>query len=391
MAKRLLPNWLDGFLEWTIPRSETPTSMLKWAGVFTMASVLRRKVSIPRKMMGGYTIFPNFYIVYVGKPAIVRKSTTVGFVETVLTDALGPDRVPLTFSGDVTSASKLLSALSDSVDSSVIAIPDEFSSLIQTTSEAMYEILTQLFDNKKEINWETWAHGDHNIKEPTFNLLTATTPAWVSKQPPEYFAGGGFASRVIFVYEEKPRQREIFYDHLDQGKLGKLETSLKHDINIIAGIEGEFSFDTKGTKEHIRAWYLDQKPEGEDERVQGYYGRKHVHGLKVAMILSLCQRDDLKIDLKSWEESLEMLEQIELKMSKAFSTLGINPYALMMQSILEYVQVQGSRNLQQIAGRFFREGWTLEQLKSALSFLCTGGKLRSGGSMINPDYTFKEM
>lgn len=387
MGKRLLDNWLTSFVEWTAPRSEAPESMLRWVGLFTLAALKKRNVWWPSELLGGYTIYPNLYIVLVGEPAVVRKSTTIGFGETLLVNYARNGKLPITFAGDVTSHSKLLEALANSSDSAVAVVSSEFSSLIQSTPEAMYEILTDIFDNKRKVDWSTWAHGDKKIVAPSVNLLAATTPAWISKQPPEYFVGGGFASRILFLYEEEPRQREIFYDHLDQGKLKSLEASLTNDLEDIALVTGEFGFDRKTTKEYIREWYKNQNIRASDSRLQGYYGRKHVHGLKVATLLSLAERGDRKVTRAHFEEALKMLDYIERKMSRAFSSLGANPFAILMDDILDYTQTHGSRSLQDIAGRFYHEGITLEQLKSALAFLCTGGKLKASG-MVNPIYTY---
>jgi hypothetical protein len=385
--KRLLENWLDSFLEWTLPRSEAPESMLRWVGLFTLAALKKRKVWWSRELLGGYEIYPNLYLVLVGSPAVVRKSTTIGFSETLLVDHAKSGDESIAFAGDVTSHSKLLQALSDSPDGAVTVVSSEFSSLIQATPEAMYEILTDIFDNKPKVDWSTWAHGDKSIESPSVNLLAATTPAWISKQPPEYFVGGGFASRILFLYEEEPRQREIFYDHLDKGKLKSLEISLTSDLNLIANVSGEFGFDTKETKEYIRGWYKDQDSYSSDSRLQGYYGRKHVHALKTATLLSLSERSDRKITKAHFDKSIEMLNYIERKMSRAFSTLGQNPFAILMEDILEYVEANGSRTLTDIAGRFYQQGMTLDQLKSALAFLCTGAKLKASG-LQNPTYTF---
>ena len=392
--KRLLGNWLQGFLDWTMPRSETPESMLKWVGLFTLASVKKRKVYWPQELMGGYTIFPNLYVVLVGEPAVVRKSTTIGFAEKIisqyneLTDGFVLN--PVNFSGDVTSHSKLLDGLANSGDSSLSVVSGEFSSLIQTTPEQMYELLTDIFDNKQKFEWSTWAHGDKSIKEPVVNLLAATTPAWISKQPPEYFVGGGFASRILFLYEEGPRELEIFYDHVDQAKIKSLQVQLSNDLGIIAGFEGAFTFDTKGTKEFIRSWYKSQDASTADTRLKGYYGRKHVHALKIAGLLSMCERSDLKVTQAHWEEAIKLLDYIERRMGNAFSTLGQNTFAVMMDGILDYIEAFETRTMTEIAGRFYREGITLDQLKSSLAFLCTGGKIVATGKLENPTYRFKE-
>ena len=198
--KRELDNWLESFLEWTMPRSETPESMLKWVGLFTLATIVKRKVWWSEELLGGYSLYPSLYIVLVGKPAVVRKSTTIGFGEKLIKGYNRDSGDLVTFAGDFTSHSKLLAAMADSPDHSITIIASEFSSLIQTTPEAMYELLTDVFDNKAKIDWSTWAHGDKTISEPTICLIAASTPAWIAAQPLEYFSGGGFASRILFLY-----------------------------------------------------------------------------------------------------------------------------------------------------------------------------------------------
>lgn len=387
MYKRRCENWLESFLQWTLPISETPESMLRWTGVFVIASVMKRKVLWPKSLLGGYEIFPSLYIILVGNPAVVRKSTTIGFCEELLSSAPTSISDPITFAADVTSHSKLLDALSNSPDSSVVVLSSEFSSLLQTTPESMYEILTDLFDNRKTFNWETWTHGSRRIENPVVNLLAATTPAWISKQPPEYFVGGGFASRIIFIYEEEPRQREIFYDHVDQELQANLRECLCHDLGVISSIQGEFSFDTPGTKEYIREWYRAQKVLIEDPRLQGYFGRKHVHALKLSMILSLAERSDRKVTKAHWDTATGMLDYVERKMSRAFHTLGANPLVLVMDDIVDFIRANGPSSLREISGRFYRTGLTLEQFRSALTFLVSAGKLKVSGSITSPIYS----
>lgn len=384
--KRQLKNWLSGFLDWTMPRSETPESMLKWAGLFTLAAVMKRKVWWPKRLMGGYEIYPNLYIVFVGEPAVVRKSTTTGFSKYLLSKGpLQNGDHKITFAGDVTSHSKLLNGLMESDDASLAIVADEFSSLVQTTPEAMYEILTDIFDNKATLEWSTWAHGDKSVNQPVVNLIAATTPAWISGQPPEYFVGGGFASRILFLYEDAPRVREIYYDHVDQAKILRLEDSLVHDLLLISSVSGEFTHDKTSTKEHIRSWYKSQDVGSEDSRLKGYFGRKHVHAHKVAGLLSLAEGDSRKITRRHWVEAIKMLDYLETRMSSAFATLGVDPFTQLMDGLELFVKENPNTNLQRIAGRFYREGMGLEQLKSALAFLCTAGKLKMVG-MVNPTY-----
>lgn len=366
--------------------------MVEWSGLFTLAAIMKRKVWWDRKLMGSYDIYPNLYVVLVGDPAVVRKSTTVGQSETILTNlGIGLNGTsPITFAGDVTSHSKLLDALAASPDSSLAIVSSEFSSLLQTTPEAMYELLTDIFDNKPKFTWQTWAHGDKVIESPVVNLIAATTPAWISKQPPEYFVGGGFASRILFLFEEEARLRELYYDHVPHDKMKELEQKLTEDLAHIGTLEGTFSHDTNKTKELMRQWYIKGEQSSVDSRMKGYYGRKHLHAHKIAGLISLCERDDLKITAKHFKQAVKMLDYIETKMPRAFSSLGSNPFAIMMDDILEYIEAKKKCSLQSIAARFYTHGYTLEQLKSAAAFLRAAGKIKIGGNLEAPTFEFLE-
>lgn len=354
--------------------------MLKWMGLFALSSVLKRKVSWPKSLLGGYDIYPNLYVVLVGEPAVVRKSTTFGFPIELLNEEDVQKVAQITWAGDVTSHSKILANLETSPDGSLVIASSEFSSLVQTTPEATYEILTDLYDNKKKLDWKTWAHGDKRVENPVIILGAATTPAWLQTQPKAHFVGGGFASRILFLYEEKPRQKEIYYDHIDANKIEELRTSLVTDLAHISKQHGTFRHESKATKEYYREWYKSLETETTDDRLKGYYGRKHVHAHKIVILLSLAERDDLKATKAHLDEAIQMLDYIETKMSRAFSSLGMNPHAVLMDEVLEYVALKGKTTLKQIAVRFYRDGATLEQLKSCLSFLCVAGKLKAIGT-----------
>lgn len=374
-GKRRLDNWLDSFVEWVMPRSEAPKSMIEWAGLFTLSALMRRKVKWPRSLLGGYEVYPNLYVIFVAKPAVVRKSTTVGFAEKLLRRNELERRNKIKFAGNVTSHSKMLDAIAEAPDNAVAVVASEFSSLIQTTPEDMYEILIDLYDNKENFYWDTWAHGGKPIDTPVINLFAATTPAWISDQPPSYFVGGGFASRVIFVYEERPRQRELYYDHLDEKKRKVLETDLAHDLNLIGKVKGEFRHADEETKEHCRQWYLGQPILSEDPRLEGFHGRKHTHAHKVSMLLSLAERGDRVVTKAHWDRATALLDYIEKQLPKAFSDLGVDPKAQVMEKMLQYIEAKGGAKQSEIAGRFYTEGLTLEQLKAMLGYLCFSGRL----------------
>lgn len=385
---RKLSNWLDAFEEWTLPRSEAPRAMIRWAGLFALSSVMKRKVSFPKTLMGSYEIYPFLFIIFVAKPGVVRKSTTVGYAEELLRDIssiLNGEKI--TFAADVTSASKLMDAIANSSDNTISIVSTELSSLVQATPDATYQILTALFDNKKNFDWSTWAHGDKPIKNPIVNLFAATTPSYIAEQPPTYFSEGGFASRVIFIHELTRRRNKLYYDDVDQKKIEKLHEKLIEDLNHIASLKGQFEHDSKKTKAACEAWYQVHAAAEISSGVSGFAERKHVHAHKVAMLLSLAEQDDLKITKKHWDGALTLLNEIEEKIPSALLHLGRSPIGGQMDDVLAFVTAKGgivSRD--QIARRFYGKITSLDQLNSLLTFLVAANKLRGVGSTSNPKY-----
>lgn len=390
MPSRLIDgSWLNAFDEWTLPRSEAPDYMVHWTGLFALAAIAKRKVWFPQELLGGYDVYPNLFLLFVADPGVARKSTTAGFSEVLLTKVGGfPEGESMTFGGDVTSASKLLDKLDNAPDSSVTIISSEFSSLIQATPEQIYEILTDIYDNRMSFDWETWAHDERKIEEPSVNLLAATTPAWLSSQPAAHFLGGGFASRVLFIFGREKRQSKFFYVNVDWAALEELGEKLVHDLRIIAQIKGKFKFDSKKARDYAEEWYQDHdRNRPDDPRMKGYHSRKHVHALKIAMLVSLSERDDRIITTTHWDAALKLLDGIEGDMPSALGSMGDNPMAAQASAIESYIKTKGSTTKGQIAQRFYRDV-TLDQLNGILAFLAVQDKIEFQGSGQNPKIHF---
>jgi hypothetical protein len=66
-------DWLTDFVEYA-SHGEASSRLMYWVGVSTVAGALRRKVWID---MGDFQWSPNFYILIVGEPGMVRKSTSI--------------------------------------------------------------------------------------------------------------------------------------------------------------------------------------------------------------------------------------------------------------------------------------------------------------------------
>lgn len=338
---RRLTSWLDAYLDWTLPRSEAPKTLILWAGLYTIASVAKRNIRFPRSLLGSYDIYPNLYVIFVGPPGVIRKSTTAGYAEDLLVElkanSLGEPLVHM--APEAISSSDLLRVLSETPAGSLSIISSEFGTFMGTSEEKMYDLLTDIYDGKRKFEYSTRAHGQELTQKPCVNLLAATTPSWIATAP-EYAIGGGFGRRTIFIFENQVRQRRLYYTDVDYSSMESLKKDLQWDLMEMAKVRGDFRHDSRATMEAMEEWYrANADPtEGRDERVEGYFQTKHVHVHKLAMLLSLAEGPTRRITMPHFNRALKILEDVEEKMPQALAPLGRNPFSSIMFSVMEFIE-----------------------------------------------------
>ena len=321
-------------------------------------------------MLGSYEIFPNLYVIFIGPSSITRKSTSIGYGELLLSQLEGINMAP---SG--TSASMLIGRMSETIDGSITVVSSEFGTFIQTSKEDMYDILSDLYDGKIKHDYETRAHGAEYISHPCLNLFAASTPDWFKDQP-LYVIGGGFTARTIFIYETTTRKRQLYY-HLHWPDFVKLEADLVHDLDYISKLEGEFKHDCNETADAMEEWYQTISGQETQEKIIPFRNRKHVHVHKVAMLLSVAERDDLVLTMTHFKAALALLDNVELKLPGIFAGMGKNIFGGEMEALREYIQKQpGKVELKRIHRRFYQDIPGEAKLKELLGEMVTLGWLQ---------------
>lgn len=379
---RKCDNWLTSYRDWTVPRSEAPESYIFWTGIFALSSVMKRRVLLPKRYLGSWTAYPNFYIIFVSPPGKARKSTTVDYADDLL------DEIPhISVASSAMTAQVLIKRLSETQDCSISIRSREFGTFIAPSQMLMVDVLTDLFDGKKKHSNETIMRNVEFVENPCVNLLGATTPSWISENLGESMVGGGFTSRVVFVYESKVRRRKLFYKDVDQNVLAKLKTNLVEDLaHLASNVEGEFEIENKETEDKIEEWYVKTADQEGDNRLVGYYERKPAHVLKLAMLLHLAQSDEKVITMTDFEMALQILAQVEKTLPNVFQTVGKNPYTSEMDAILEYIEFKGKVTRKELLARFYHAAppTTLLELIGAL---VTMDKIRANGNMDDVTYS----
>jgi len=344
--KRACDNWLKTFLDWTMPVSEAPKSLLTWTGLFCISAVMKNKVRFSREYTKKYDILTHTYIIFVGPPGVVRKSTSAGYAQELILEMneeiLATDPAYVLFGPTSGSHVAIIDKMSNNQDGSMTIISGEFGNIVSTMPEETYDLFAKLFDTDASalrLEHSTRAHKDEVVLEPNLNLLGCTTPDWIM-QNTGYMLGGGFAARTVFVFEYKARQRHLFYKDVGPSvdELDLMKKSLTKDLARIGNLKGEFKPKTEKLAKRMDDWYLSYVDTPAERGAETFQARKHIHTLRTAMVLSACERDDLVITEAHFDQALELINDVESKLSRGLSSMGRNPYSSAMYGVLEYIE-----------------------------------------------------
>lgn len=324
-------NWLQSYLDWT-DKSEPPELFHMWTGISILGSALGRKVSFPR---GHYTLYPNSYIILIAGSAKCRKSTALRMGHLIAKELIDNHKIKVT--RNKITPEMLVQELGKEAQ---VSLPGSSEMMVERGSETLIyvtelttlidqksfqngliEILTDLYDCPPKWESKTKTKGCDYLYDVFLSILGATTPEELSMVLPVRAIGSGFTSRIIFVHQRTTDRRfanpEDYYSLPEKVELKeKLMLDLKH----IYSLRGEFKW-SKEAKELFTTWY-DSMPDVEEEKMEGYLGRKHDHAIKVAMILTVSMRDDLVIDAPTIKAAIDLLDEVEKYMSGVYSMLA---------------------------------------------------------------------
>lgn len=369
--KRKCKNWLLTFRDWTLPRSEAKESFIFWTGLFTLASAIRRKVYIPKTVLGSWEVAPYLYIMFVAPAGKARKTTTLSYSDDLLLQELGIKKASASMTVQV-----LMKRLSDSPDNSLSIQIKEFGTFYNQSKEMMIDFLTALFDGVKRHDSDTLSRGVEFAERPCINLIAATTPKWIAENLSENAVGGGFASRVIFIFEDTVRRRRLFYhrgkDKVDPEVMKALHGDLFMDlVHISQNIDGEFKL-TDEAEAYADDWYnkYADNPTVPDPRLTGYNERKPAYMFKLAMLCHLAYSDELLINKGDVQQALALLKGVEGNMLQTFQAIGKNPHTLDLETIVEYVNEIGEVSPDKLR-KNFQYVATPRMLNELLEFLVT--------------------
>lgn len=358
-------NWLNWYSEYT-KESESPNSFHLWTGLSVLASAVRRNVWLNQ---GTYILYPNLYVILVGPPGRVRKSTSIRLGRRLLLGVEG-----IQFSADSITREELIRQLgkisTTSKQAALTIHSTELSSLIEPSGVKMIQFLTDIYDGDFKWRYATKGQGRDTINNPVLNILAATTPTWIAEGLPADVIGHGFTSRITFIYAEDRRYLRPF----PREPSGQLIKDLTADLDHISRLEGPFEWGpgAKDVYDKIYTEIDESKPE--DYRIEGFHNRKDIHVLKIAMLFSISESDDLILTPNFIEAAYASLNEIEETMGKTFSAVGKYEHAADFERVLAAIYAAGGMTTEEIHDKFYAIG-DVQEIAKILQMGCSTGRI----------------
>ena len=336
MSRQCKLSWIDTYIDYT-RNQESPTSFHEWVALCLLASTLGRNVWISRIK---YTIFPNIFVILVAGSAKCKKSTAIKIGEKILKSIPEP---PMIFAQRITTEALIQALEETKVEgaSAGIIIADELSVFMGAGSKdsGIIPMLTTLYDSPDEWTYHTRARGKEVLKNVTLTILAGTTKVWLKSAVPADSVAGGFASRIVFVYQEMPNRPILFYEETPEEM--ELRRQLIYDLSFIRKeIKGPMEFSPEA-KQVAQEWYEKEWFKSRDEKTDGYFSRKHDTMFKIAALLSVAESSTRVIGASHIKRALAMLEENERFMESILASVMASEAGDVTERILEVIRREG--------------------------------------------------
>jgi len=381
---RYLDNWITNYLQYTY-YSEAPEEFHFWTAVSSIAAALQRKCWLP---MGHFNFSTNFFIVFVAKPGVVTKSSSIDMGRAIMSGVksiiFGPDAITWQAIPQLLQQSAVHYQMSDGSFfpmSCLTFASSELGNLLDPKNQQFIDLLVTMWDGKDTFSKMTKMSGCENIANPWVNILAATTPDWLSDNLPKGLVGGGFISRCMFVYGRKKRHVIAYPARVMKNlnfDLQHFKDLLTHDLESISMLEGPFTM-TDDAMDYGEQWYIQHcaKMELAENETSGFLARKQASVHKLAMVLSASESNSMIVEKKHLVTAIKFTEALEADYPFIFQKLHSTPESdksdRLVTFLRQYPQGYPKRQLFQ---QFYNHFSNFHQFEDALNTLVQADLVR---------------
>ena len=332
--------FINNYLTYT-KNTETPELIHLWCAFSCLAGAAERRVWLDRGM---FNIYGNLFVILVGPPSVIAKSTSIGYMTRTLS------RCNCNVTHAIATKQKIVDEMASSIQFHNISKEEKFPhtsvtfalselNALLTAGTDMVLFLTDIWDRYDSYEEKTIKRGTREIVNPYFNLIGAATTEWFSKAVCNDMLSSGFLSRCILAYATKRRGR-----HSKTLKGPKELEAHNKCIEILSWMkevfgEIEIAPDAEGFYDE---WYMGLTDEYEDDpKLGGFYDRKaKMFVPKLAMLIALgdCRT---KVEKSDFEKALKVFDYTEPAIKSCYAIAGANKLAPFARRILTMTMQKG--------------------------------------------------
>lgn len=289
------------------------------------------------------TLYPSLYVLLTGGPGVGKTDALRGvtkYWEALPELHIAPSSVSrASLIDSIALAERSILRPTDAVPytkfNSLQAAVTEFGTFLAAYDTEFLSTLNDLYDCIRYKESKRHMKSSIELPNPQLNLIAGTTPAWLGGTLPETAWAEGFSSRLIMIYSgERVKVADPFADEeVDTAA----ELLFVEDLQKVFLMYGQFLF-ADDVVEAFKAWYmLDCPPQPEHPKLEHYLPRRHIHFLKLCMVMSASRSSDMVIRMVDYQEAMEMQIEAERYMPDVFKAMRHNSDANVYDEIYNYV------------------------------------------------------
>jgi hypothetical protein len=319
-----MEDFIETFLAST---SEIPSPKIfrLWAAISVISSCLERRVWSPSRATK--PTMPNMFITLAGM-AGCGKTEAINLARDLLVHAgvwLAEDNItPAAFYDSFEESVKSDPTNPNLFTTSMCVCNRELGVLLPKYDMGFLSELSDLFDNQDlyTVRRRTSKSANGNLKvtlqEPSLNMLSAVTPAYLTDLLPETAWGQGFCSRMIFIYGYRKEPANV--DVLKPRTKVNLELLYKR-AKSFRTLHGEVEWSDEAHKE-LNLWFNSGMPPSPQHiRLREYRERRLVHYVKLCMISAVSAGRDTFIIIDDLNRAKEWILEAEQAMPDIFRAM----------------------------------------------------------------------
>lgn len=336
---RNFDSFIDAYLHYAND-DFVPEKFNLWCGLSIVAASLERKVWLP--WSDTFSYYPNIYVLLVAMPGI-GKSTALNKAIGLLQEMNEETKKLKLIPSQVTEA-KFIEIMGHTSPFEIGTRIHQQSSGYYWASEASNSLrniygdfiacLTDFYDCPPYWEKATLKDDKITLRNVALNLIAGSTFEYLGKLVTSDNIMGGFASRLFYVVQREKVIRDQKFQlgakTAEQRQArGIFRNKLIEDLKQIHSLSGPFTADAEFGAAW-EAWYPKfetSRQEIESERLQSLIVRTNGNALKLAMLFSAAESNDMVLRARHWERAIALVEDMNQEIPMIFREAQANSSA----------------------------------------------------------------